>query len=140
MPKLSDMSPCGVSTVAHLLHCVSPSNRLPNSVATWVGAHCGISDLAQRVRNVFEMIDWQRSDFRVSRHVVGFSTLYNVLQSNFFAMALRNGGVMATCDVGTYQIFQARDFGENKNIWLSRLTDRSLAKARTYSICATRGR
>ena len=98
MPKLPDMSPCGASKAAHLLHSVSPSNRLPKFAATWVGAPRGISDLAQRVRNVFEIIDWQRSDLRVWRHLVGFSTLYNVLpKSIFFAMILRNGGVPATC-------------------------------------------
>lgn len=96
--KLPDMSSCGVSNVAHLLHSVCPSNGLPKPVAIWAGAPCGISDVAQRVRNVFEIIDWQRSDVRGWRHVVWFSTLYNVPRSVFLAMTFRNGGDPATCD------------------------------------------
>ena len=80
-----------------ILHSVSPSKRLPKPVAIWFGEPCGISDLAQRVRNVLEKIDWQRSDFRVWRHLVGCSILQNVPQTLFFVITLRNGGGAATC-------------------------------------------
>ena len=81
------MSPCGVSNYAIILSTSSlrPINRLSKFVAMWVGASCGVYDLAQRVRNVFEEIDWQRSDFRVWRHLkLGFRLCTAVSTKRFF--------------------------------------------------------